>query len=551
MTASDWGRAAQDAISPPTRSWNLHPDVGIDPFTPAWLNRDPHAVRMLPRAFDDAEARRAAVDRARSRTANAAVLQSLTMRSDAQRRHAEVLSQGDAVAVVTGQQAGLFGGPLYTVYKAAAAIRNAAALQAETGVPAVPVFWLQDEDHDFDEIATCHVWAHDHDLVSIRVEERPPWRGRSVWARPWGDRIGPALTQLDEALQGLPHHEDTMALFRACYTSEHAPSGSLRELVHALFAEHGLLVVDPCHRELAAAAQPVHDRAFADAEPIAAALTARVGELQQAGFRVQVHVRPRAPLSFVHPDGADGPRFRVEPAEPGRMRLCGTPRTMAVEQVAPLPRSTSALLRPLLQDTWLPTACYVGGPGEIAYFAQLPPLYAHMGVPMPLLALRARFRIHDEAGDKLLAQMKLTAEDLHRSDDDLMLALGTAGAGQSDPDALFDALHRDVDARLAAFEPEAKALEPGLGKVAAKTRAQVEHALRRLVDKYRRALGRADEVNLRRLAAARARLAPLGVPQERIHSLAGYAARHGAQRFVQAVLERVVPWDGTLQELRL
>lgn len=516
------------------------------PFTPAWLRGEPAATSLLSDGFRRAADRSAAAGRAARRPVDPAVLEALIATTPAQVVARDALARPGTTAVVTGQQAGLFGGPLYTIHKAAAAIVDARALAAETGRPCVPVFWLQNEDHDLEEIATTRVLGSDGGLHAVAFEV-PDARPVSVGARRLGPSVDAAFDRVEALLAGLSEAPATTALLRRFYLPDRSPDRAFRDLLDALFADHGLLVVDPRHPALVAAARPVHDRALADAAAIAAALEARADALRAAGFTVQVHVRPGAPLSFVHPDGPDGPRYRADPLPDGSFRVGD--RAMGADAVARAARSTSALLRPILQDTLLPTAAYVGGPGEVAYFAQLPPLYAAFDLPMPLIVPRASFRVVDEAASRLMEQLGLGPEALGRPRDALLAGLARPHGGP-DPDALEAALLEPMRSTLAGFAPHAAALDPGLAKATEKSAANLEETARRLVDRYRRALAQADTVSVERLDRLLARLQPDGAPQERVHGWPWFLARYGADRFVTAVLAAVVPFDGTLRELR-
>ena len=195
------------------------------PFTPAWLADEPAARRLLPRLGATPEGRLQAVQAARSRRVDARVLESLTAQDPAQERSREALARG-AVCVVTGQQAGLFGGPLYTLYKAAAAIRNAHALEQETGHPCVPVFWLQNEDHDFPEIASCQALAPEGHLERIDVEGEPDQR--SIRDRILGPSVQRALRRQASLLEGQPHGPATLDLLSRSWTPSVSPDRAFR-----------------------------------------------------------------------------------------------------------------------------------------------------------------------------------------------------------------------------------------------------------------------------------------------------------------------------------
>lgn len=519
--------------------------MSATPFTPAWLQGAPSALELLPRRFDDPSERAAAVRAAGERAAHPAVLGALTATTPAQRAALEALARPGTTCVVTGQQAGLFGGPLYTVYKAAAAVRDAATLAEETGRPCVPIFWLQNEDHDDDEIAACSVPAG-AGLLEVRAPARGGGERRSIGALRYGPEVDEALGAVEDALHGLSEAEGAVALLRRCWAQGRSPDAAFRDFVEALFAPSGLLVLDPRHTAIVEAARPVHARALREAPAICEALLARAAALQAAGYAVQVHVRPGSPLCFFHPDGPDGPRHRVEPCDGGH-RIVGTAEPVEIPGRGSF--STSALLRPILQDTLLPTAAYVGGPGEIAYFAQLPPLYAHFGLPMPLVVPRARFRVVDETSARLCDQLGLAPDALHRPREELLAAVVRAPGGLPSPEALEASLTGPVREALEAFGPAASAVDPSLDKAARKTAGAMTDAAARLVDRYRRALADRDAVQVQRLDRLLARLAPGGAPQERVHAWPWYGARYGVEGFVRAVLDAVVPFDGALRDL--
>jgi hypothetical protein len=303
---------------------------------------------------------------------------------------------------------------------------------------------------------------------------------------------------------------------------------------------------------LAEVAAPVHARAIEEAEPIAQAMIAHGAELERAGLRTPVHVRPGAPLSFFHPDGALGPRVRLEPAggdgfaELGGTRVHARAALLAALRDDPRRFSTSALLRPIVQDTLLPTAAYVGGPAEVAYFAQLVPLYRAFGRTPPLVVPRARFRITDARTRKLLARLGLSVDDAERSEAELLARLRPPGPHVAeisrrllDP---FVAAHGQLAATLADAGP-------AVARALARTRGSVERSVATLASKVERARIYADAESVAAVRRLRAMLAPDGEPQERRLGLAGLAARVGDRQVIEQVLVAIDPFDPALQEL--
>lgn len=535
-------------------------------FAPAWLAADERALSFLPDRFRRADERRRAVDVASARAVAPALLDALAARnallppSDARERNLERLARPGTVAVVTGQQAGLFLGPLFTVYKTAAAVMAARALEAETGRPCVPVFWLQDEDHDLAEIDHCVVPTGG---APLRVELGHPDAAASrvpVSEVRVGEGVRAALEALDAELGRHPHAEEHLALLKRAYQPSASLPGAFVEVLSTLFQDEGLIVVDPRDPAMAKHAAALHRRALDEAPRACDALRARCEALKAAGFKEQVHVRPGAPLAFVSPDDETGARYRLDPgARDGEWSVVGQERTVTSAELArwldeePRRFTTSALLRPLLQDSWLPTAAYVGGPGEIAYFAQLGPLYEAFDLPMPLVVPRARFRVLDDRARNLLDKLGLSTDDVTRPRDELLTRLATSSSSGAleAPDAVEARLLEAALPSLEAFGEVAGSLDPSLVKAAANAQGAVRDAIGRLVNKYGRVLARRDEVAVERVDRLLSLLSPGGAPQERVYSLPYFACRFGQRAFVQRVLDETEPFSGALKDLTL
>jgi bacillithiol biosynthesis cysteine-adding enzyme BshC len=478
--------------------------------------------------------------------------------------YVEALGRG-AAAVVTGQQVGLFLGPLYTIYKAASAVVLARALAAETGTPVVPVFWLQTEDHDLPEIASYGVpGAATCETITAPIEAD---NRISIAHRVLPPEIADCLDRLAGALGdgslAQAHVERLRRHYRAGAPWAAAFAGVLAEL----FAPEGLVMIDPRDPALADVAAPIHARALEQAGPIAEAMSARCGELERAGSPVPVHVRPGAPLSFFHPDGALGPRVRLEPApagaggrdafvEVGSGRVHERAALLAALREDPRRFSTSALLRPILQDTLLPTVAYVGGPSEVAYFAQLGPVYRAFGRTPPVAVPRARFRITDARTRKLLARLELTPHDAELPEGELLARLRPPGAERGGAGTAAEIASKLLDPFVAAHGALVATLGdagPQIARALARTRGSVERSVGKLASKIERARLYADAERVDAIRRLRALLAPDGAPQERRLGLAGLAARLGDRYVIERVLEAIDrcehPFDGSLQEL--
>ena len=558
------------------------------PFSSAFLRRDSKAAPFLPADYRDAEARRAQVQRLAQRPlpvspavwSELSAQQALLGHSPARAANLDALRQPGTVAVVSGQQLGLFLGPLYTFYKAATAIELARSIEQEHGVRCVPIFWLQTEDHDFEEIRHCHLplFAGEGDPEGLTLSlsdeavaaaslHGAPSDRQSVEHRVLGPEITDLLDRLREALGGLPFAADGIDRFAAHYRPGAALSQAFAGAMASLFADEGLLFLNPRRAALAKEAAPIYRLAIAKQADVAQVLTTRGHDLQRAGFDEQVAVRANTSLFFFH-EVATGPRFRLErqegsdrwllPQRPGQpQHALSTADLLAQLDRDPLCFSTSALLRPLLQDTLLPTVAYVGGPGEINYWAQLAPLYQlfadSLPVQQPLVVPRARFRCIDDSTRSLLRKLKLEPTDVERAREDAIaraqLRQGPASeAGEAAShsldwttasQALRQQLLSDVTARMEALAGS----EPGMKDALRRTRVSIERNIDRLLRRYQRLGRERDAVLCQRIDRLQRVLYPQGGPQERHDSLPYYLAKYGLAAFKDQVFRSLTQLD--------
>jgi bacillithiol biosynthesis cysteine-adding enzyme BshC len=539
-------------------------------FSSSYLAGEAIARTFIPLDFRSEADRMARARNAAERRAPAdlvAVLreqQAALPESRARAENLAALAAGRTAVVATGQQVGLFLGPLYGFYKAASAVAVARALSAESGLRCVPLFWLQTEDHDFAEIAAATVAGAGGRPVTLALPAETMAEARvSIAHRRLPAQVTALLDALAELLGTGPAAQETLALLRAHYTAGRPLGSAFAGLLGALFADEGLLIFDPREPRVAALAAPVYREALAGSAEIERGLAERRAALATAGFDEQIPIRPGCALLFGHRHAATGPRYRLarpeSAAAPWRLAGCDDlwPASEIAEALArdPLRFSTSALLRPIVQDTLLPTAAYVGGPAEISYFAQLGPLYAHFRLAMPLVVPRARFRCLDAHTRRRLAELGLAADDLLRPQAELIARLpGTAAPGRPSGAALAARIATDVAPVIDQLAGTVAALDPhdrNLARAAERTRAHVSRALDRLAGRYARKLAERDGVALGRLGRLVDALAPGGVPQERAYAWPSLAGRHGPAALKALVFERLAadPFTTALQDL--
>jgi len=321
----------------------------------------------------------------------------------------DLLARPDTVAVVTGQQVGLFSGPSYTIYKALTAARLAAQLSRQ-GIPAVPVFWLATEDHDFAEVNHAFVFGADHRPISLSVAESGGASERPVGAIPIAH---PPLNQLREAFAAFPYGADVAGMVEQAYQPGATFGAAFQALLEQLLAKLGLLFIDPLDEAVRRLAAPLLRNALRDGDKFRTKLLERNKELESAGYHGQVHVESKTSLVFL----LEGDRRLTLRRQNGD--YVSKDRRYSVAELMDLAEhlSPNALLRPVVQDYVLPTIAYVGGPAELAYMAQSQVLYEDLLQRMPVILARSSFTLLDARTEKLMARYGLTVPSFFHGED--------------------------------------------------------------------------------------------------------------------------------------
>lgn len=484
-------------------------------FTDVLYHPD-RTARFYFHPYRDLEAYRAAAHQIQlppdRRAALIAALQELNPDSPALER----LAQPDTVAVVTGQQVGLFSGPSYTVYKVLHAVRLAQWLTAN-GISAVPLFWLATEDHDFAEVN--HTWVFNSEHRPQKIEMR-----RSASNQPVGEvtMAAPPVEELRTALTGLPFADEVVSAVEASYRPGATMGRAFGDLLRRLLSQFDILQVDPMLPAFRALAAPALRAAVQAAPELTAGVMARNQELADAGYHAQVHVEEHTSFVFLLENGKRL-TLRRTGEEYGLNGRRFTTQELS-DRAASL--SPNALLRPVVQDSMLPTVAYIGGPAETAYLAQAEMIYRRVLGRMPVAVPRAGFTVLDSRSEKLLDRYGLTLQDFFHGEDALrqriaatlvppslaQITTETASTVEGAVNRLRQAL-REFDPTLAqALERSARKIQYQFGKVERKTGRE---ALRR------------DQRAERDAASLYGLIYPERHLQERLYSILPFLAKHG------------------------
>jgi bacillithiol biosynthesis cysteine-adding enzyme BshC len=458
-------------------------------------------ARQHPRPRNDVVELLQAQQRARSAPAEALAASAL-------------LRDPATVAVVTGQQAGLFGGPLFTLLKALTAIRHAEELRTRHNVPAVAIFWIDAEDHDWDEVRQCSVLDAELAMHAVGAGDPPGARTGAV-ARV---RLDASITQtLDVLSATLPQTDFTADVIDGLRRAYHAGAGmadAFGRWLDAVLGPRGLIVYDASDPKAKPLVAGVFAREIESAGGTVRMATQAGRALQERGYHAQVtpqedtvalfHLNAgREPVSL-----AGDATFAIGGERVDRDRL------LELVRQSPHEFSPNVLLRPIVQDTLFPTVCYVSGPSELAYLAQLKAVYAAFGVPMPLVVQRGTATIVDTNAMRFLTRHDLPLEALRARDE---AALNDLLASQLPPDVdgSVERAARALDDHMTQVAGAITAIDATLEGAARSALGRMQDDLRKLHAKIIQAAKKKDDTLRRQFHHAQAQAFPDGHPQER------------------------------------
>jgi bacillithiol biosynthesis cysteine-adding enzyme BshC len=396
------------------------------------------------------------------------------------------LLQPGTFAVVTGQQVGLFSGPAFTVFKVLTTVRLASHLR-EQGLPVVPVFWLATEDHDLAEVAEVATLDEEYNLVSLTDHGDSPSPRSSVGNVRLTQESTQALARLEACLPAGPPREALLHDLRETYTPGATWVEAFGRFMARLLSRWGVILLNPLDPAVHQLSAEVYSQALEQAPSLRAKLLERSQSLLRSGYHAQVNVSEDSTLVFVTREGNRLPIHQRD----GDYFVEGTQKA-SVEELRselandPMAFSPNALLRPLVQDTLLPTIAYVAGPSELAYLAQAQVLYQTFGRPQPVFFPRAAFTLVDHRIQKLLDKYRLSVEDVWLGEEHLSRKIAAVGLSEGWSER-FGQAQQDMASLLARLRGDIERLDPTLLEALQHAQEKIQYQIDRLHGKVSRA----------------------------------------------------------------
>jgi bacillithiol biosynthesis cysteine-adding enzyme BshC len=427
-----------------------------------------------------------------------------------------------ASAVVTGQQVALFGGPLFSIYKALTAIKLATEF-THSGQECVPVFWLATEDHDLAEVNHVTLLGAEGLLVPFATEAHGPEDAPMNAVR-----FTPEVEARAEEAARLLGDSEAAGFLRQSYRAGETLGGAFARLFSRLFQHSGVILIDASDPELHAVAESVYRAAIVAASDLDDALLERGRELEAAGYHAQVKVTPSSTLLFSIKDGRRVPVHRANgDFTIGGERL-GQRELLQRISERPAEFSANVLLRPVVEDYLLPTMAYVGGPAEIAYFAQAAVVYEELlGRVTPILP-RLSATLVEPRIQRLLERYGISPAETFLDPEHLRVMIAER-ALPGDINASFDAATEQLQGSLAPIQASLERLDPTLVEAAERAGSKIRYQLDRLRERAARAQLRRSEETAAHAAALSSSLFPHKEPQERVIGAMSFLGRYGTQ----------------------
>jgi bacillithiol biosynthesis cysteine-adding enzyme BshC len=450
----------------------------------------------------------------------------------------EKIVRDAACAVVTGQQVGLFSGPLYTIYKALTAVKLADDLSRRGPGSFVPVFWLASDDHDLAEIDHVTLLDKDNRLAEVRCPM--PSAGGKV---PASNLVLPpdiqdCIRKLEDLILDTEFKADVIGSLSEAYKPGGTYVEAFARWMTRLFKSQGLIFIDGSDPRLREMGKDVFYHEISGDSPSTRQALDASRKLKQAGYSTQVPLHDGI-LNIFYTDR----ERRTIHWKDGTWDIKGVEPSVRKEELLlrakekPSLFSPNVLLRPVYQDALLPTVAYVGGHAEVAYFGQMKGVYEAFGLPMPVIYPRKNVTIVEKKVAQILEKYGLEVPDLWAQPEGLFAAI----VKKQVPDSLEKALlkaHADLQSDLESLKGEVAAFEPTLRDSLDLARGKIDQQWKFLEKKIRQAAAKRDATAGRQLRKAADSIYPNQRLQERVFNIVPYLIKYG-YAFMET-LDRVI-----------
>ena len=504
---------------------------GGSPLVQDYLSGEEQAVQFFGRSFSslrDFYSKAREVDGRFGRIERERAARAILTPPGADGAKLEAFVEEGGYIVTTGQQPALFGGPLYNIYKALTAARLADVLEKEMGKPVIPLFWVSSEDHDWSEANHTELIGIDNELHRIELKKSDPEIDPAIHRIQIGSLGKEQIDRFFELLPASEFSADYVKVIRESFGAETTLADGFHALLNEVLGRFGIFFTDAAHPEVKSQSSEILLEELERVEELELILRNTSEALCSVGYELQVPLLEGGANVFMEgPAGRerlyqDGDKFKLRTS--GK---CVTLKEIKEQQAEDhLTLSPNVLLRPLVESSIFPTLSYVGGPGEIAYFAQLQAYFRAHNIEMPVVYPRYSVTLVEKKIAKILNKFELPLEALQKPFHEV------AGEVARDrvPEGLarvLEQLRASVNEHTEELTQQLNSIDPTLAKVAGQVRGQTFSVLGDLERKIFQAIKREEQIGLSQLKKAQRHLYPSGKPQERVQNALYFLTRYG------------------------
>ncbi len=428
-------------------------------------------------------------------------------------KNINVLDDSKTITIVTGQQLGILGGPLYTLYKIITAVRLANQLsQRFDDYNFVPVFWLEADDHDFNEVRSVNLFDNENQVINIGYKEQinDDDAKQSIGKIIFDESLNDFISQFESSLRDTDYKNELLTKIKECYQVGNSFKDNFKQLMFWLFDEYGVVIFDPQDAEVKSLLKPIFKKEVNDFTTQTQKLIQTSAKLEET-YHAQVKVKPVN--MFYHTDEG---RYSIEPVDEifklRRKRKQFTKEEILNEiENSPDRFSPNVLLRPICQDYLLPTAFYIAGPSEISYFAQVTPLYDFYKIVTPIIFPRSSVTLLEKNVGAAMDKYDLALTDIFLGLDELKEKV-IAGLSENNIDKAFEDSINEIDLTFDKLKENLFAIDKTLVDSSARYRERIISSINELKSKATKAQENKHETTIRQLT----RLSNLLYPNENL-----------------------------------
>jgi len=454
-------------------------------------------------------------------------------------RNIELLNNEKTIAIVTGQQLGIFSGPLYTLYKIITSIRLSNQFNERYDeYKFVPVFWLEGDDHDFNEVRSINLFDNDNSIINLGYKEEisNDDAKQSIGKIIFDESLNDFFSLFENNLRDTEFKNELVSELKECYQVGKTFKQSFKELIFWLFDEYGLIIFDPQGPQVKSLLKPIFKKEVTDFTTHTQKLIQVSAKLEES-YHAQVKVKPVN--LFYHTD--DG-RYSVEPVDDifklRRKRKQFTKEEILTEiENSPERFSPNVLLRPICQDYLLPTGLYIAGPSEISYFSQVTPLYDFYNIITPIIYPRSSVTIVEKNIAAALDKYDLTLNDIFPGFDELKEKV-ISGLSENDIEKAFKESLTEIELTFDRLKENLFAVDKTLVDASSKYRGRVVSLINELKSKAVKAKEMKHETTIRQLTRISNLLYPLGNLQEREINFTYFYNKYGKD-FIKKIYDDI------------